>query len=257
MAFSLHGPFGRFLHRRMLRRWRRAAGMADGAELGTLRALRQQARQLKIPLQELTHIADARLARPRIGTTAFPKHAGTDWSWRPKIWRAAFDKRGAASALSRTPLGNELTLFHDCPMAEISLRQVRNTREEDFAPFGLHLEVFHFAGSYLSLVVEIPSASCEGLKKKHLIRLGALIERERPITIHARINVKNGPNTEQILLKLPDDKEDTMVEFDLAYSQLNEKRAERMWVDLMFENPSMNQIMIRDLNFSRYPRADI
>ena len=69
--------------------------------------------------------------------------------------------------------------------------------------------------------------------------------------------MKNGPNTEQILLTLPDDTPQTMVEFDLAYTQLNEKKAERMWVDLKFENPQMNEIKIRDLNFSRYPRADI
>jgi len=95
------------------------------------------------------------------------------------------------------------------------------------------------------------------LRKKHLIRLAAVIERERPSKIYARLNVKNGPNTEQILLTLPDDNPETMVEFDLAYSQLNEQRAERMWVDLMIESPAMNKITFRDLNFSRYQRAEI
>jgi hypothetical protein len=38
---------------------------------------------------------------------------------------------------------------------------------------------------------------------------------------------------------------------------LNEQRAERMWVDLMIESPAMNKITFRDLNFSRYPRAEI
>ena len=84
-----------------------------------------------------------------------------------------------------------------------------------------------------------------------------MITREKPINIYARLNVKNGPNVEQILLTLPHEKTQTAVEFDLAYSQLNEKRAERMWVDLMFENPAMNQITIRDLTISRYPRAEI
>ncbi len=257
MPFSPQGTIGRFLHRRTLKRWREAARTAPDAELGTLRAQQRQARQLRTPLQELSHIADMRLALPRIGSTTFPRPPGTDWSWRPKAWRAGFAEPGIAGAQDRTALGNELTLFHDCPLAEIGMRQIRNTREGDFAPFGLTLEVFHFQGSYLSLVVEIPPASCKALKKRHLIQLGAVIERERPITIYARINVKNGPNTEQILLTLPDDTAETMIEFDLAYTQLNEKRAERIWVDLMFENPSMNQITIGDLNFSRYPRAEI
>ncbi|MEL6838500.1 MAG: DUF6478 family protein [Pseudomonadota bacterium] len=257
MAITPHGPIGRFLHKRSLARWRKAARDASHAELIALRALRQQARQLRTPLQELSHTADARLALPRVGSTTFARPSGTDWSWRPKAWRAAFAEPGHAGATDRTPLGDELTLFHDCPLSEITMRQGRNTREDDFAPFGIQIEVFHFKGSYLSLVVEIPTDAASGLKKRHLIQLGAVIERERPVTIYARINVKNGPNTEQILLTLPDDKPETMVEFDLAYTQLNEKRAERMWVDLMFDNPAMNRITLRDLNFSRYPRAEI
>jgi hypothetical protein len=151
---------------------------------------------------------------------------------------------------------NELVIFHDCKSREITLRQQRNSRDIDLSPFGVALEIFHFDGSYLSLVVEVPPSSCEGLKKTHLIRLACVVERERPTRIYARLNVKHGPNTEQILLTLPDTDE-AMVEFDLAYSQLIEARAERMWIDLMIEDPAMNRITFRDLNLSRYPRADL
>ena len=48
-----------------------------------------------------------------------------------------------------------------------------------------------------------------------------------------------------------------MVEFDLAYTKLNEKRVERIWLDLIFEGPEMNQVTIRDLTLSRYPRAEL
>ena len=47
------------------------------------------------------------------------------------------------------------------------------------------------------------------------------------------------------------------MEFDLAYSNLNEKRVERAWIDLIFEGPQMNQIILRDLTFSRRPRAQL
>jgi hypothetical protein len=30
-----------------------------------------------------------------------------------------------------------------------------------------------------------------------------------------------------------------------------------MWIDLIFENPQMNQVTIRDLTLSRRPRADV
>ena len=47
------------------------------------------------------------------------------------------------------------------------------------------------------------------------------------------------------------------VEFDLAYSTLNEKRVEKAWVDIIFEGPQMNQVVLRDLTFSRRPRASL
>lgn len=257
MPRNPNGPIEKFLHRRTLSRWTQAARTAPDADLAVLRAQRQQARQLRGPLQELTHTADSRLALPRIGSTTFPRPAGTDWSWRPQAWRAALPVRGHAPAQNKTMLGSELTLFHDCQQTEIALRQTRNQRDHDLAPFGIALEVFRFDGNYLSLVVDLPHAACEGLRKRHLIRLAAVIESEVPVNTLARLNVKHGPNTDQNLQTLPLDNSDVFVEFDLAYGQMNETRVERIWIDLMFQNPQMNQITIRDLNFSRYPRAEL
>lgn len=257
MIFPPHGLIGRLLHRITVARWRAAARAAPQTPLTSLEAQNRMAQRLMRPLRILTTEAETRLALPRIGATAFARPPGTDWSWRPKAWRVPVPEQGIAPARAKSALTNEVLVFHDCREAEVSLRQTRNLREDDLAPFGLTLEVFHFAGSYLSLVIEVPPASCSGLKKRHLIRLACVIEKERPARISARLNVRHGPNTEQVLLDLPDDGPDTMVEFDLAYSQLNEQRAERMWIDLMIQNPEMNQITLRDLHLSRYPRAEI
>ncbi|PJI86283.1 hypothetical protein BC777_2651 [Yoonia maricola] len=257
MPIPLPGPLDRFLQRRAVARWRRAVKDVPKMDLTALARENEAAKTLHRHAGAFRHAADSRLALPRIGSTTFPQPPGTDWAWRPQLWRAAVTPHGIAPALSKMEMTSELVIFHDCKRAEVSLRQTRNARATDLAPFGVTLQAFHFEGSYLSLVVEIPQASCEGLRKRHLIRLAGVIERERPTQIYARLNVKNGPNTEQILLTLPDDKPETMVEFDLAYSGLNEKRAERMWVDLMIEKPAMNQITIRHLTLCRYPRADI
>jgi hypothetical protein len=69
--------------------------------------------------------------------------------------------------------------------------------------------------------------------------------------------VKHGPNTEQIVLELPLGAEEVMVEFDLTYTKINEKRIEKLWIDLIFEGPEMNQIILRDVTVSRRPRADM
>jgi hypothetical protein len=85
--------------------------------------------------------------------------------------------------------------------------------------------------------------------------MDTIVELEKPLEIFARLNIKHGPNTEQIVRELPLNAEEIMVEFDLAYSNLNEKRVERAWIDLIFENPQMSQLVLRDVTFSRRPRA--
>ena len=140
-------------------------------------------------------------------------------------------------------------------MSEITARQVRNQREEDLAPFGLRLDVFRFDGSFLSLVIDLPEQAAAGLRRTDIIRLGAIVDAEKPLEIFARLNVKHGPNTEQMVLELPIDQDEVTVEFDLAYTELNERRIERLWLDLIFEGPEMNQVTLRDLTLCRYPRA--
>jgi len=106
-------------------------------------------------------------------------------------------------------------------------------------------------------VVDLPEEATQGLTRRHIIRLDTIVELEKPLEIFARLNIKHGPNTEQLVREIPLGGEDVMVEFDLAYTKLNEKRVERAWVDLIFESPQMNQVILRDVTFSRRPRADL
>ncbi|WP_442970929.1 DUF6478 family protein [Roseovarius sp. D0-M9] len=245
-----------FVHRRAVRRWTRAARRAPDMPLDELRRERSRARKLLFSLSEMSAIAENRLALPMIGSNAFPKPHGTDWAWRPSLWNLPLASPGMSSAPSKSKLGDELTLFHDCARSELTLRQVRNTREADLAPYGLRMDVFAFDGSFLSVVLDLPYGAVDGLKKRHLLRVTTIVELEKPLEIFARLNIKHGPNTEQIVRELPLDEDEIVVEFDLAYSGLNEKRIERAWVDLIFENPEMSQVTLRDLTFSRRPRAE-
>lgn len=247
----------RLLHGRALRKWRRAARQSGETGLSDLRAQRNQARQIRAHLDRLIHVADGRLALPRIGSSFFPKPHGTDWSWRPELWRGPVPVPGLSSVPTKSMLGGEVTLFHDCEFSELTLRQLRNLHEDDLAPYRLRMDVFKFAGSFLSLVVDLPNAATQQLTRAHLFRVNTIIEAEKPLEIFARLNIKHGPNTEQVVRELPLHEKDVMVEFDLAYTRLNEKRIERIWLDLIFEAPDMNQVVLRDLTFARHRRAAI
>ena len=245
------------VHRREVRRWRNIALGARSLSFARLRSERSKARKLLYSLNEFLSTAENRLALPMIGSNAFPKPHGTDWAWRPGLWREPLAVPGMASVQSKSGLGDEVTLFHDCAHSELCLRQLRNSRESDLAPYGLRMDVFSFDGSFLSLVLDLPYEAVDGLQRRHLIRMDTIIEMEKPLEIFARLNIKHGPNTEQIVRELPLKEDEIMVEFDLAYSNLNEKRVERAWIDLIFENPQMSQVILHDLTFSRRPRSEL
>ncbi|MDN5787925.1 DUF6478 family protein [Pseudorhodobacter sp.] len=247
----------KLLHRSLLRRWRRLGDFATGLDLDSLRRYRSQALALRRNLDRVLHLAEHRLSLPVIGSNAIRKPMGTDWAWRPMLWKGPIPVPGLSSVLNKTLICDGTTIFHDCRQSELTVRQIRNTREADLAPFGLRMDVFRFDGSFLSLVVELPPESVDGLRLTHVIRLDAIVELEKPLEIFARLNIKYGPNVEQVVRELPLNEEEVKVEFDLAYSKLNEKRVERMWVDLIFEGAEMNQIILRDLTFSRRPRAEL
>ena len=257
MASKISSFFDNLFYRMAAVRWRKAATKASAADLGTLRSQRHHARQLRVYLNEVNHVADNRLALPRIGSNAFTRPGGTEWSWRPRLWRGSVGKKGSAAVTSNTALGREVKIFHDCKISELTLRQIRNTREEDLAPYGLRLDVFRFDGSFLSLVVDLPPEAYQGLQRRHIVRVSMIIHLEKPLEVFARLNVKHGPNVEQIVQEVPMDQTEAVVEFDLGYSDLNEKRIEGAWLDLIFEGPEMNEVTIRDMTACRYPRAEM
>jgi len=257
MAMAMSRLIDILFHRRVLRRWRRLSHDAEKLGPARLRSLRGQAREIRRHLDRVIHLAEGRLTLPAVGSNAILKPLYTDWAYRPEVWRGPLSPLGMAAVQNKTQYGGELTVFHDCQVSELTLRQVRNSRESDLAPYGLRMDVFRFDGSFLSLAVNLPPDAVQGLELRHLIRLTTVVEMEKPLEIFARLNIKHGPNVEQIVRELPLSAEEVMVEFDLAYTKMKERRVERMWLDLIFEGAEMNQITLRDVTLTRRPRAEI
>ena len=257
MHIPPHSLVGQLLHRMTVRRWRRVEQAAKDTALPRLARQRTLALRLQRPLRRFVDTADRRLAEPITGGETYPLPPGTDWTWRPKPWRVANADVWQAPAETKRAFTQDIVIFHDCGIAQTTLRQITNSRVDTTAPYGLMLDVLAFTGSYLSLVIEVPKDVCADLRKRHILRLVTDITCEHPTTISARLYLRHGPNTEQIQRHVPDTAGPAVVEFDLAYTQLNEKRAEAMWIDLMIAKPAMNAICLRDLTLARYPRAEM
>lgn len=257
MAKHQQGWLTRIWQAATVRRWARAAASVEAMPPALLRSWKDAALQLRAPLDRVIHGVDNQLAGTAIGSRDFPLPIDSDWAWRPELWSGLLAKPGLVGADSHASLGDEITLFHDCPHAEMALRQLRNKRESDRAAFAFRLDVFRFAGSYLSLAIDLPLQAAAGLRRKHLIEVNAIAQMDQPREIFARLNIKHGPNVEQIVRSLNTLQQEVInIEFDLAYTKLNEKRVEKLWLDLIFEAPALNQVTLRDLTFNRRRRAE-
>ncbi|AVO37268.1 DUF6478 family protein [Pukyongiella litopenaei] len=240
---------------RVLRHWNRAAAGAADLSQRDLRHQRDRARRLRDVLDRFLGVAETRLAGPEIGSSRFPSPKGADWTWRPGPWRDPLHSPGLVATGKRSDLSPGIALHHDCPRGEVSLRQHRNTGTADLAPFGLTLEVFEFTGSFLSLVIELPDDALRGLSKSHVIGIEVDGQSERETAVHARLNIRNGPNTEQILHQMTSRAGLLSAGFDLAYADLDVSRLGNAWIDLFVEAPAMNAFALRDLRLVRLRRS--
>lgn len=203
------------------------------------------------------HGDDTGVVLPGVAASNLPKPHNADWSWRPALWRGPATVPSISGVQNKTMFGGEATVFHDANVCEIALRQIRNQQQDDIAPCGVQLEVCGFEGSFLSVVMDLPNAALQGLKRTHILRINTTMTMEKPVACLAQLNICQGPNTEQIAREFDLRQHNATVELDLFYSDLNEKRIEKAWVDIIFEHPAMNLITLRDLTFLRYRRADI
>lgn len=237
-----------------------AAAMRRGRRIENPQ-LRDEAATLARDVLTFLQLSDPRAVRARAGLDAMILPPGTDWRWRPPMFCGPATPPVLVAPDSGRRLGDEISLWHDCPHRALILRQWPNRRATDLAAFGLRLEVMGFAGSYLSLSLDLPDTTLQELGPDHVLRLEVVLQAERPVTVYGRVNLQQGPNTAQMLRQLGEpigvDPAHRVVEFDLAHADLTPRRIEKAWLDLIVEAPRMNAVDLTDLVLSRHPRAQV
>ncbi|MFK7867796.1 MAG: DUF6478 family protein [Roseobacter sp.] len=245
--------------RRSLRFWTDAARATQTAPAARLNRQVQYARLLRVQLDRLLDAANHRRRQASTPPTVGNEPHNADWSWRPEAWRDRLAENGIAPVSGGDPFGSEIRVFHDCAASELSLRQVCDpgSSPTGSAPYRLRLDVFAFAGSFLSLALDLPETARQGLRKNHVIRVNADMAQETPLEVFVRLNVVHGANTEVQVRELPQVDQATTVEFDLAYMTFDPRQVSNIWIDVIFESPRMNALTLRDLTMSRFPRAQM
>lgn len=261
MAFRPKRWIDRVLRQRAEAQWARLGEAGAGLRGARLGDLRDEAAMLRRDLDRFLIQSDQRLAISRAGLRDLALPGGTDWRWRPEFLSAPMRPSGLAAPENAARMADRVTIWHDCRHRALILRQVRNARATDLASHGLRIEVMGFSGDFLSLSIDLPPTALEGLTRNHIIRLESAVEVERGQEIYFRLNVGNGPNTEELLRHLggvvPGQLCQNVTEFDLALTRMNEKRLDKIWLDVIFEKPQMNAVIIREMILSRHPRAQV
>ena len=260
MAIRVSGWLARRVRQRAARQWQRlaaAAAAGDGPRPG--RRLRDEASALRGHLSLLLMVPRAAPSSAALQSRQFPP--GSDWFWRPAILDRPIYPPAMVAPLSGRQPGPDVALWHDCPHRALILRQQPNRGATDLAAHGLRLEVMGFAGSYLSLSLDLPAQARENLSQHHVLRLETALQTERPASLYVRLNIAQGVNTETILRGLGDPVDGSAgqmraVEFDLGYADLQRRPVDKLWLDLIVEAPHMNALTLSDLVMSRHCRAE-
>lgn len=193
-------------------------------------------------------------------TRALARHAppGSDWVWRPGAFAALAPSPAGSRIVPGQRLGDGLSLFHDCPALDLTLKVVDTDVGNDAPPRALAIEVGQFSGSYMSLVTDLPAPVARGLTRQHLIGVRAQLALSGPSEIYLRLNLRHGPNTDtQVRRASPGGTDGTVLQadFDLASIAFAPERMTAAWLDLIIGRPAGLRIELRDIVLSRRLRA--
>lgn len=195
-----------------------------------------------------------RLPGPLPGEADLPPSA--EWHWRPGFLRGPVGPAAVTGPDSGHRLGPDATLWFDCPLAGLSLRHISSGGGID--RHALQIETAGFAGSFLSLAIDLPAAGLLHLTDRHILQLDGWIDARHPARLSARLNLVQGPNTETAGRDLAGPLDGPCrLAFDLAYAGLSDRPVDRAWLDVIFAAPNENAFAIRGLRLAARWRAQI
>lgn len=196
-------------------------------------------------------------AGPGRAVHPLPRPLHCEWAWRAVPWAARLALSPGDGLADGTVIAPGVTLHHDDPAGMVGAAQ--SATPDGPAPFALALAARPFAGSFLSLAIDLP-ADAAPLLPRHLLGVQVALAAPLGNPVYLRLNLRHGPNTAQ-LLRLVDARlqgpAPALVEFDLAYARFNPRRVTKIWCDVILTGPGPLSAELLDLAFTRRPRAEM
>lgn len=173
----------------------------------------------------------------------------TQWGFTPSLQNGITQDGISGNILTGTSLGPHVTLHHEGDGAKFSVQQ-----PDDYGS-GLVFEFSEFTGDYFSLAFELPIEGVKALGRQDLLRLNLRTHAREPLKAYARLNLCHGPNTEQIVRMIDVGEGESFAEFDIFYTEFEQKRAASGWIDLIINDPAHKTIALEEVVILRRVRA--
>lgn len=165
----------------------------------------------------------------------------TQWGFTPSLQSGITQDGISGTILTGTSLGPQVTLHHEGDGATFSIQQ-----PDDYGD-GLVFEFSDFTGDYFSLAFELPIEGVMALGRQDLLRLNLRTHASEPLKAYARLNLCHGPNTEQIVRMIDVGQGESFAEFDIFYTEFEQKRAASAWIDLIINDPAHKTIALEEV----------
>jgi hypothetical protein len=141
---------------------------------------------------------------------------------------------------SGTRIGRGLDLYHDAANAEFACVVG--------ADGSIVLTVYQFDGGYTSLVHSLPRSQLARCRSGRVLRLRFDAFSTRPLTVFFRLNAatSEATQTRHEMVVIRDG--ERMIEFELEGLGLDLQALQSVWMDVIFSEPQMAEIMVKNFN---------
>ncbi|MEM7744514.1 MAG: DUF6478 family protein [Pseudomonadota bacterium] len=145
--------------------------------------------------------------------------------------------RNPQSGLAMDP---QLTIYHDASGGEFAAVIEEGCR--------VRLVIYQFDGSYLSIAAALTQAQRKLLGPGRLFDVKLEVETTRPLTVFLRLNIQAGEDGQTLYETIVVDSGERAVSFDLDGVRLAFHKIDSLWLDVIFSEPEMTEITVREVD---------
>ncbi len=173
----------------------------------------------------------------------------TQWGYTPPLWDSSAHEI-FGNILTGTELAKHVTLHHDGVGSNFAIRPPAEG-------IGLDFEFEQFSGSFMSIAFGFPEKAAKSIGRHDLLRISVISSADKSFQAYARLNLRHGPNNEQIIRMIDIGDGESFAEFDIFYTEFEPNRASDAWIDLIINNPANCKFSLSDVVILRRVRASL